>query len=98
MITIVKIKLLGHTKSFTGSAELEIVLAEPKSLKQFLAELSEKYPKLRVVVEEVLTFHGEYLLLLNDIDVGVYGDLDKVVIRDGDTLTVVPIVHGGAGS
>ena len=34
------------------------------------------------------------MILCNDVDIGVTGGL-KTTLKDGDILTIVPLVHGG---
>lgn len=61
----------------------------------FLDKLADSYPELNDVIKNVKEGSGEYLLLVNDIDINVYGGIDKVRIRNSDTIIFVPIVHGG---
>lgn len=48
------------------------------------------------MVNSIKEFSGEYMLLINDVDVNVYGGLDNVKIKNDDVVVFVPIVHGGA--
>lgn len=61
----------------------------------FLSKLESLLPQLRDVIRSIRKLEGEYLLLINSVDINVYEDPDKIIIRDSDTLTFVPIVHGG---
>lgn len=94
-IGIAKVRFLGHLRTQLGLSEINVEVVGNETLTSFLKKLSNLFPSLRDIIKSVIEFRGEYLLLLNDVDVNVYGELDKVVVKDCDILTIVPIVHGG---
>lgn len=92
---IVKVKFLGHLRTRFGLSEVEIPISSEESLMVFLDKLSNLYPELRAVIENIRESSGEYLLLINGIDVNVYGDISKVEIKNNDEIIFLPTVHGG---
>lgn len=88
-------KFLGHLRTRFGLSEVEVPISSEESLMVFLDKLSNLYPELRAVIENIRESSGEYLLLINGIDVNVYGDISKVEIKNNDEIIFLPIVHGG---
>lgn len=74
---------------------MEIEIKNVESLISFLNKLIDLFPNLRDIVKNLIESRGEYLLLINDVDIGVYGDLSVINIKNSDVLIFIPIVHGG---
>lgn len=86
---------MGHLRVRLRTNEIEITITDEESLYTVLDKLVNTYSELYDIVKNVKESLGEYLLLVNDVDVNVYGGIDKVKVRNSDTITFVPIVHGG---
>lgn len=50
---------------------------------------------LHSIIDSVKEHSGEYLLLINGVDINVYGDLNSVKVKNDDAIIFIPIVHGG---
>ncbi|MEM1525558.1 MAG: MoaD/ThiS family protein [Ignisphaera sp.] len=90
-------KFLGHIRTRFGLSEIEVPISSEESLMTFLDKLSNLYPELQPVIENIKESSSEYLILINGIDVNVHGDVNKVEIKNGDEVIFLPIVHGGIG-
>lgn len=86
---------MGHLRVRLKTDEIEISIASEEPLHLFLDRLANSYPDLCDVIKSIKDNTGEYLLLVNDVDVNIYGGIDKVRVRDNDILIFVPVVHGG---
>ncbi|MEM1550370.1 MAG: MoaD/ThiS family protein [Candidatus Bathyarchaeia archaeon] len=94
----VKVRMLGVLKKILGKDELffdldvsgelrlrniiERILAEDVSLKDILLDPDLKDPRPNTIV------------LINGKEIGLLGGLDAIV-RDGDEIILIPVVHGG---
>lgn len=94
-VPIVKVRFLGHLRTRLNIDELNIPVEGEISLTDLLTKISNLKPELQQIIKSIVEYTSEYLLLINDVDINVYGDLNKVKIRDGDTVVFVPVVHGG---
>jgi len=93
--SIVKVKFLGHLKTRINLDELSIPIEGEEPLVDFLTKIVNLKPELQQVIKSIKEFSGEYLFLINDVDIHVYGDLDKIKIKNDDVIVFVPIAHGG---
>lgn len=85
-------RFLGHLRSRIGLSEIDVETYGGELLRDFFNKLADILPELKHVVNDPL---GEYLILINDVDVNVYGGINSVVIKSEDVITIIPIVHGG---
>lgn len=88
-------KFLGHLRTRFGLNEVEVAIGNEESLTDFLGKLANLYPELQTVIRNITEYSGEYLILINGIDVNVYGDISRIKVRNSDEITFLPIVHGG---
>ncbi|MEM1645873.1 MAG: MoaD/ThiS family protein [Ignisphaera sp.] len=95
MRIIAKVKLLGYLRTRFGLNEIEIAIEDEESLMNFLDKLVNLYPEFQTIIKNITEYSGEYLVLINGIDINVYGDISKVKIRNSDEIIFLPIVHGG---
>lgn len=81
-------------RSYTGGAKS--VSGSGDTLAGLLADLDSRHPGLRArLVTEDGTLHRFVNIYVNDEDVRFLGALDAKV-SDGDTVTILPAVAGGA--
>lgn len=92
---IVKVRFLGHLRTILGVTETNIEIQNNEVLANFLDKLANLLPQLGNVIKDIKEHSGEYLLLINDVDVNVYGDIKEILIKNGDTIIFIPIAHGG---
>ncbi|MCS7136091.1 MAG: MoaD/ThiS family protein [Nitrososphaerota archaeon] len=87
-----KIELIGHLRSFVDKGVLELKIEGQTSLIEVLKMLPRE-------LREVLLEDGKpkpgFLLLLNGSDVRSFEKSIETLVLDEDTLTIIPIIHGG---
>ena len=76
------------------SPHYEIELTEQATLEVMLHSILEKEKDVREVWSDPESMDRETLILCNDVDIGLTGGL-KTKLNDGDTLVVLPLIHGG---
>jgi molybdopterin converting factor small subunit len=77
----------------TGGA-LEMNVKEGLTIANLLDVMIKQEPYVRALWKNPIEIDRDSLILCNDIDIGVVGGLEAVP-RDGDALTILPLVHGG---
>ncbi|MEM0021587.1 MAG: MoaD/ThiS family protein [Fervidicoccaceae archaeon] len=82
-----KIVLVGQLKEILGKEFLEL---NGNRLSEILRKLS---PAVQDVLDIDGKPSGKYIFLLNGVDSFVYGDDPE--IKEEDTITIIPISHGG---
>ncbi len=87
-----KVELIGHMKSVAGKNVLELKIEGHIPL----IEVFKMFPK---EIKDVILEGGKprpgFLLLLNGSDVRSLGKNVEILVSDEDTLTIIPILHGG---
>jgi molybdopterin converting factor small subunit len=73
---------------------LEIEIEEGLALKDLLIRMLEQSSYLQNIWREPSEVDRDSMILYNGVDSGVTGGLETV-LKDGDTLILVPLVHGG---
>ncbi|HWQ17709.1 MAG TPA: MoaD/ThiS family protein [Sulfolobales archaeon] len=90
-----RIRLLGSLKIYSGKEELVLKIDGKVKLRDLLASLVRLEPSLSRAVEIDGKIKPGYLVFINDADYMVYQGLDTEV-GDEDTITLMPISHGGS--
>jgi len=92
----IEVRVPTILRSYTGGQK--VVTGSGDTLAELLANLDAQYPGLRGrLVTEDGTLHKFVNIYVNDEDVRFLGALDAK-LNDGDTVTVLPAVAGGAGN
>ncbi len=92
----VDVRIPTILRSYTGGAKN--VTGTGATLAELLADLDTRHPGLRArLVTEDGTLHRFVNVYVNDEDVRFIGALDTK-LSDGDTVTILPAVAGGAGT
>lgn len=90
----VDVRIPTILRSYTGGAKS--VEGAGNTLGELLADLDSRHPGLRArLVTEDGSLHRFVNVYVNDEDVRFLGGLDTK-LSDGDTVTVLPAVAGGA--
>ena len=90
----IEVRVPTILRSYTGGQK--VVTGSGDTLAELLANLDAQYPGLRArLVTEEGTLHKFVNIYVNDEDVRFLGALDAK-LNDGDTVTVLPAVAGGA--
>jgi MoaD family protein len=79
----VRVQFFSHLKDVVGAAELELSPEQGATAGQLLANLYERYPKLREWDSNIL------------IGAGVEFVERDYVLRSGDEIAIMPPVQGG---
>jgi MoaD family protein len=91
----IQVRIPTILRSYTGSAKT--VEGKGDSLGALLDDLDSRHPGLRArLVTEDGALHRFVNIYVNDEDVRFTGALDTA-LADGDSVTVLPAVAGGAG-
>jgi molybdopterin converting factor small subunit len=56
--------------------------------------LFEREKSVREIWDNVEKMDQEAMILVNEVDIGLTGGLDTI-LKQGDELVVLPLVHGG---
>jgi MoaD family protein len=90
----VEVRVPTILRSYTGG--LKVVTGSGDTIADLLADLDGQFPGLRGrLVTEDGALHKFVNVYVNDEDVRFLGALDAK-LNDGDTVTVLPAVAGGA--
>lgn len=87
-----RVELIGHLRSVVDKDALEVRVEGRVALIEVLRMLPEG---LRDVLLKDGKLRPGFLLLLNGSDVRALGKGMETPVSDEDTLTVIPIIHGG---
>ena len=89
----ISIRLIGLLRGLIGSESLEIEVEGEIGLLQALNMLPERLKK--EVLRGVKEPSPKVLILVNGVEVTGFGGLERVRVRAGDEIVLIPIIHGG---
>ncbi|WP_084960645.1 MoaD/ThiS family protein [Thermoactinospora rubra] len=89
----VEVRIPTILRTYTGGAKA--VKAEGSTLDELIADLEARHPGIKERLVEEGSLRRFVNVYLNDEDVRFLGGLETPV-SDGDTVTVLPAVAGGA--
>ena len=75
-----------------GIIEVEIEIGF--TIEQLFVRILEMNSYLQGVWRKPTEIDRDSMILCNEVDIGVTGGLETV-LKDGDILTILPLVHGG---
>ncbi len=92
----VTVKFIGALRGISGKERLIIKVEKEMSLSELVKEIIEKEPKLKraLIDPELEDPRPNALILVNGKEISVLKGLETVV-RDGDEVVFVPVIHGG---
>jgi len=73
---------------------VEVELEEGSSLRDLFSKILEQNFYLQSIWRKPAEIDRDSMILCNDVDIGVTGGLETT-LKNGDILTIVPLVHGG---
>jgi len=94
---MVRVKMLGTIKDASGKEEEELILPDETHVARVLQRLTHEYGKRldEVLLDQMLGSPlPNTLILLNGVEINNLDGLETPV-RDGDTLILLPVAHGG---
>jgi len=92
---VLRVELIGHLKAAAGGEVVEVSLSGEEELLTVLKKLPEKVREL-VINRETGGLATGLLVLVNGAEVK-RDRIRDVRVRDGDTVSLIPAIHGGAG-
>lgn len=90
----IEIKFKGPISKQVGGDSVSVEIESELSLNDVLTKLIESIPYLQNIWREPQEIDRDSLILCNGTDVAVLGGL-KMIMSEGDILTILPLVHGG---
>jgi molybdopterin converting factor small subunit len=90
----VEIRFRGPLASKTGIQVFHVDIDEDDKLGTTLQKLIECEDAVKEIWTDSERMDREAMILRNEADIGLTGGLDTV-LEDGDTIVVLPLVHGG---
>lgn len=92
----VRVELYGFLRNLLGSKDVVVEVPDRSTLREVLSAVSSKFPELQEVVGPGGTLKPSFMLFVNEADYELLGGYDYVV-KDGDSIQLLPISHGGSG-
>ncbi len=92
----IRVKFIGSLRSAAGNSKLTLKMKKRVSLREAVKEIVSRHPKLKraLIDPELGDPRPNALILVNERDVSVLNGLETV-LKDGDEVVFVPILHGG---
>jgi len=87
-----KIILIGFLKKEFNKDFIEIKLNKPMKLIEILNKNATKLSKL--IFNEFNKLSSSFIFLKNGVSIEIMNE-DEIILNDEDTLTIIPISHGG---
>ena len=93
---VVTVRFIGSFRASAGKSRFMLELEKAVSLRELVTKVVEEQPKLkRVLIDPELDDpRTNVLMLVNGKEISVLKGLDTK-LKDGDELTLIPVVHGG---
>jgi molybdopterin synthase sulfur carrier subunit len=92
----VKARFVGSLRSLSGGEIVTLELQKRLSLKEVMKRITEEKPKLNAafVLSQPEKLRTALLILVNGKEISVLKGLETI-IKNGDELVFVPVLHGG---
>lgn len=92
----ITVNFIGAFRTISGRKTIDVKIEDTASLKEVIDKIIEKVPNLkRVLVDpELEDPRPNALILVNRREISVLNGLETL-IRDGDEIVLVPVIHGG---
>lgn len=87
-----KIELVGSLKRTAGTDILEVKLEKKSTLREVLEKLPEDLKKR--IFRSGGSISPDLLILINGVEFKSTGS-GEVYIENGDTVVIIPVIHGG---
>lgn len=93
---VVTVKFVGALRGISGKGRFTIKIKNETSLKELVKKIVKQHPKLKSILidPELEDPRPNALILVNGKEISVLKGLETVV-RDGDEVVFVPVIHGG---
>jgi molybdopterin synthase sulfur carrier subunit len=93
---VANVKFIGSFRSISGKDKLALKLANSAPLRNVVKKIVHELPKLKqaLIDPELGEPATNALILVNGKEISVLQGLETV-IKDGDEVVFVPVLHGG---
>jgi len=90
------VKFIGSFRSISGKDKLVLKSENSTPLRAVIKSIVKEYPKLKraLIDPELQEPKTSMLILVNGKEISVLNGLETM-IKDGDEVVFVPVVHGG---
>jgi len=90
-----QVRLLGDLREAMGKEKLEIELSSNLSLKELIEDKLLRYEELKDHLIDPTTkkIRTDIIILINERS--VEGSIESEIVKDGDIITLAPVVAGG---
>ena len=90
------VKFIGSFRSISGKDKLVLKSENSTPLRAVIKRIIKEYPKLKraLIDPELQEPKTSMLILVNGKEISVLNSLETM-IKDGDEVVFVPVVHGG---
>ena len=91
-----RIVLIGSLRNTFGSDSLTVEgIGSEITFPEFVRRVLEEDRRFEAVFNTDGTPRPGYLVLIDGVDVRVFEDLSKAIVKPDSTITIIPVVHGG---
>ena len=90
----VSVRFRGPIARKMEHGTLEIEIDDGFTLQDLIAKMIEQDSYLQSTWKGPEEVDRDSMILHNDVDIGIIGGL-VTILKDGDILTILPLVHGG---
>lgn len=93
---VVNVRFIGSFRSVSGKDKLALRFEDPVPLRKVIRKMVVELPKLEeaLIDRELDQPKTSMLILVDGKEISVLNGLDTV-IKDGDEIVFVPVLHGG---
>jgi len=93
---VVTVKFVGAFRGISGKERLTVKIRKGMLLRELVEKIVEEQPKLKrtLIDPELEDPRPNALILVNGKEISVLNGLETVV-RNGDEVVFVPVIHGG---
>ncbi|MHA1863773.1 MAG: MoaD/ThiS family protein [Candidatus Thorarchaeota archaeon] len=90
----ISVRFRGPIAREIENGTLEIDIEDGFTLNDLFVKIIEQNSYLQSIWKKPTEIDRDSMILNNEVDIGVTGGLETT-LKDGDILTILPLVHGG---
>ena len=90
----ITVRFRGPIAREIENGTLKMEIENGLTLNDLFAKIIEQNSYLQSIWKKPAEIDRDSMILCNEVDIGITGGLNTA-LKDGDILTIVPLVHGG---